>query len=595
NLQLYTSNNFISGYFTPTTTADGYLVVRSTSSTLSNNPVNGTNYTAGAALGNGTIVYNGTSAGFIDIGLSSSTQYYYFVFARNAICNGTLSYNTSTPLTGNSTTTGIAVQNIYYGNLHAHSSYSDGNADNTALTPLDNYNYAKNSLCLDFLGISDHNHATAGMQLSSWQLGLNQATAATTANFLALYGMEWGVISNGGHVLVYGSNGLIGWETNNYNVFVPKSNYLGTPETDGTTGLFRTLNTMGNNAFAVYAHPDFGDFNNIANSTFNATADSAVVGTAIASGVAFSTNTTYSDPPSSMGYIDYFNRMLSKGYRVAPTMDHDTHNTNFGRSNNNRLAVVMPALTSSNFYTAMRNRSFYATEDCDTRVQFFLNNQLMGSSVNGTTAPTLTAFVTDPTNLAATPTIRIMFGVPGTNVVATQLASVTGTNLVYTDFNLVAGTNGYYYLDITIGSARTISAPIWYRRDFNMSANNILLTTLLKPNKTVLLNWKALAPQGINNFVVERSTDGVNFTSLSIIEKNSNNNFDFVDASPISNLNYYRIKAIENNGKFLYSKVVAVPLVNNRQNSSIILAPGIYQTSYNDRNIILKVASTTEM
>jgi hypothetical protein len=43
--------------------------------------------------------------------------------------------------------------------------------------------------------------------------------------------MEWGVISNGGHVLVYGTNQLIGWETNNYNVYVPKSNYLGTPNT----------------------------------------------------------------------------------------------------------------------------------------------------------------------------------------------------------------------------------------------------------------------------------------------------------------------------------------------------------------------------
>lgn len=570
-LQLYASNNFVSGYFTPTSTADGYLVVRTTTSSLNTNPSNGINYTVGASLGNGTIVYNGTSTGFIDIGLNAFTPYHYFVFARNAVCNGTLSYNTTSPLVGNTTTTSIAVNNIYYGNLHAHSSYSDGNADNTALTPLDNYNYAKNSLCLDFLGISDHNHATAGMQLSSWQLGLNQAAAATTSNFLALYGMEWGVISNGGHVLVYGSPSLIGWETNNYNVFVPKSNYLGTPQTDGTTGLFRTLNNLGNNAFATYAHPDFSDFNNIANSAYNATADSAVVGSAVASGVAFSTNTTYSDPPSSMGYLDYFNRMLSKGYRLAPSMDHDSHNTNFGRSNNNRLAVLMPTLTNNNFYNAMRNRSFYATEDCDTKVQFFINNSIMGNSINGVIAPTLTAYVVDPTNMAATPTIKIMFGVPGTNVVATQLASFTATTFSYTDFYLPAGTTGYYYLDITIGTARTISAPIWYKRDFNVAANNINLTTLVKSNKTIVLNWNALAPQAIDDFVIERSADGVNFTNLGTTKNNGVNIFDFVDANPINGLNYYRIKATETNGKFWYSKTVAVPLINYAINSLQVL------------------------
>lgn len=571
NLNLYASHNFVSGFFTPTTTADGYLVVRSTSSTLNTNPSNGVNYTTPTTLGNGTIIYNGTSTGFIDIGLNASTPYFYFVFAKNSNCNGTISYNITSPLTSSTTTTGVAVNNIYYGNLHAHSSYSDGNADNTILTPSDNYAYAKNSLCLDFLGISDHNHATAGMQLSSWQLGINQATAATTNNFLALYGMEWGVISNGGHVLVYGSPSLIGWETNNYHVFVARSNYLGTPETNGTTGLFRLINGMANNSFAMYAHPDFSDYNNIANSAFNATADSAVVGTAVASGVAFSTNNTYSDPPSSMGHIDYFNRMLSKGYRIAPSMDHDSHNTNFGRSNNNRLAVVMPTLTNNNFYTAMRNRSFYATEDCDTRVQYFINNSIMGSSINGVVAPTLTAQVFDPTNMAATPTIRIMFGVPGNNVVATQLASFTGNTFSYTDFNLPAGTSGYYYLDITIGSARTISAPIWYRRDFNVATNKINLTTLVKANKTILLNWNILAPQNINEFVIERSVDGVNFSALNTLKNGGTNAFEHLDVQPINGLNYYRIKATETNGKFWYSQIVAVPLVNYATNSLFVL------------------------
>src|SRR5690606_11608017 len=100
--------------------------------------------------------------------------------------------------------------NYYFGNLHAHSSYSDGNRDSSTLTPIDDYTSAANSLCMDFLGISDHNHFTAtsnpGMLLAKYHQGLADAASFNAANpdFLALYGMEWGVQNNGGHVLIYG-------------------------------------------------------------------------------------------------------------------------------------------------------------------------------------------------------------------------------------------------------------------------------------------------------------------------------------------------------------------------------------------------------
>ena len=58
--------------------------------------------------------------------------------------------------------------NFYYGNLHAHSGYSDGNKDSVATgtsTPLRSYQFAAASLNFDFLGISEHNHSQAGMRL----------------------------------------------------------------------------------------------------------------------------------------------------------------------------------------------------------------------------------------------------------------------------------------------------------------------------------------------------------------------------------------------------------------------------------------------
>ncbi len=85
----------------------GYLVVRSTSSTLSSNPVNGTSYVAGAALGGGVVVSSANSTIFTATGLAPATLYYFFVFSYNTGGAGT-AYLTTSPLI-NSTTTGAAI------------------------------------------------------------------------------------------------------------------------------------------------------------------------------------------------------------------------------------------------------------------------------------------------------------------------------------------------------------------------------------------------------------------------------------------------------------------------------------------------------
>lgn len=66
-----------------TVAASGYLVVNSTSPTMSALPVDGVNYTVGTALGGGTVVSNSNSPTFNVSALNPGTQYYYFVFAYN--------------------------------------------------------------------------------------------------------------------------------------------------------------------------------------------------------------------------------------------------------------------------------------------------------------------------------------------------------------------------------------------------------------------------------------------------------------------------------------------------------------------------------
>lgn len=572
NLIFTAQTNLIHGFFNPVSNADGYLVVRSTNNSLSALPINGTTYTTNTSLGNGTIISNGNNLSFLSTNLNSGTTYYFYIFAYNDNCIGGPLYQTNAILTGSFTTPIVNPMNIYYGNLHAHSSYSDGNKDNANLTPADDYLFAKNSLCLDFLGISEHNHYTAsnnpGMLLSKYQLGVNQANTFTANNpsFLALYGMEWGTLTNGGHVLVYGIDSLMGWETingnPNYNIYVPQNDYL------SNVGLFRKINQFwNNNAFATLAHPSWSDFGNLANIAYSSRADSAVVGIALESGPAFSTNINYSEPGSSMSYLPYYQQLLAKGYHVGPTIDHDNHNTTFGRTAFTRTAVIAPNNTKTAFLTSMKNRRFYATQNCNTKVEFAIYGQTMGSIFSHAFAPAINVYAIDPANPNTVPEIKLMFGIPGSGLAASALLSINAYQLSFTDVNLNNNNTGYYYAEINIGNAKTITSPIWYTRNDNLVLSLIWEEfTATALNGKSLLNWAISNPKQVKHFEIERSDDGVNFKIIGRVNFNEKNSeYSFIDYQPSIDWNYYRIVEKNWNEVNFYSPIKAIRFIETNQ------------------------------
>jgi trimeric autotransporter adhesin len=586
NISFTASGNAIAGSFNAGTGCDGYLVIRSLNPTLSATPLNNTDYNIGDALGGGFVVSNNAEKSFLTTGLTPATTYYFYVFAFNKLCSGGTKYLTVNPLEGNTGTTSDPANNYYFGNLHAHSDYSDGNQDNPGYTPTDDYTYAMASQCMDYLGISEHNHYTSnnnpGNRLSTYGLGITQAVNFTTANpsFIALYGMEWGVISNGGHVLVYGDgmNNLWGWETgsggwgatNNYNDFITKSDY-----TSGT-GLFQTVNNnSATNTFASLAHPNDNDYGNLANTTYNAAFDAAVALTAVESGPSTSTNTTYSNPGSSMSYLWYYQKLLARGYHVAPAIDHDNHNTTFGRTTYSRSAVVAPALSKTQIISGFRNMHVYATQDCDTKVDFTLNTKIMGSSLVAAGAPVIAVNLTDVSTSTAGAVIKVMFGLPGSNVNATEIYSATGSSLQYVDNNLANLATGYYYIDITNGSSRIVTAPVWYTRaDLGALPVTFSSFTAQKQGKIVKLSWSTEQEINSSHFIIERSADGRNWQSIATMNAagNSSNHLEYTayDNLPLNGTSYYRIKQVDKDGRL---QVSVVRPVNFDKGYSITVAP----------------------
>ncbi len=344
----------------------------------------------------------------------------------------------------------------YFGNIHSQTSYSDGNKDSSSsgLTkPLQAYNYAKASQQIDFYGISDHNHQSAGMTSPShFHMGVADANAANAdGSFVALYGQEWGVISGGGHVIVYGCDSLMGWDTGDYDIYVAQSNYA---------NLWGKINARPG-SFAYLAHPQQTDYTNLFTSAYNSTADNAIIGMAARSGPAFSTNSTYSNPSTS-DYTARYQEALAQGYHLGIGLDHDTHNSVFGRQTAGRLAVLAPGLTRYNILSGIRNMHMYSTDDWNAQVDFNISNQPMGSIYAHAGSPTLNVTITDP-DVESTSSIKIYYGVPGSGSLPTVLTSNTGAStLTYTH----ATTNGsvyYYYAEITQADGDVLwTSPIWY-------------------------------------------------------------------------------------------------------------------------------------
>ena len=451
-----------------------------------------------------------------------------------------------------------AASNYYFGNLHAHSSYSDGNKDDVTKIPSDDYAFAKNSLCFDFLGISEHNHPAAGMSLADWQPGRNQAAASTTSTFVGLYGMEWGVISGGGHVIVYGMDSLIGWDAGQYQVYVPKSMYK------GTGGLFDILNRHGGNALAYLAHPNSTDYNDLLNGAYDLSADNAVVGTTVESGPAFSTNISYTEPGVSLSYISYYRNMLAKGYHVGPTIDHDNHNMTFGRTAKTRLVIMAPSLTESNLLTGMKNMRFYASQDCSAKINYTINGQAMGSIITNTGAPIISvnSITTNPVS-----SVLVMAGLPGSGAIATQITSSTNGNFTFTDNSLANLSQKYYYLEITeTDGTKIVTSPIWYtRNDASFKGEAPFITSFYTVNETdrVVLKWTTQSKENHEMFEVERSiNEGRTFETIGLIKsKEATNSFityGLPDMDPYAGIAYYRLIQKNINGAVNISDVRVV-------------------------------------
>lgn len=365
---------------------------------------------------------------------------------------------------------------IYLGNLHSQTNHSDGggalasctgaqNPQSAAFGPADAYAYAKGR-GLDFLMASEHNHMYDGSDATKttadpavakalYQSGLAAASKFNSANpgFLGMYGLEWGVINNGGHLNIFNATELLGWESNGSGQLLA--------DTQTTKNDYAALYTLMRQRGWVgqFNHPSSsGQF--IVNGTalgYTADGDQAMAMCEVLNTSAFSTNTSETETSRST-YEGACNKALEAGFHVAFSTNQDNHCANWGASYTNRTGVLIPngtALTSASMIAAIKARRVYATMDKDSQLILTGNGRMMGERITNSGSLKLVANFASGGGKTVS-SVRMYEGVPGRNGTVTQLSTTATTTTT------PAVGEHFYYAKVTQNDGKILwSAPIW--------------------------------------------------------------------------------------------------------------------------------------
>lgn len=78
----------------------------------------------------------------------------------------------------------------------------------------------------------------------------------------------------------------------------------------------------------------------------------------------------------------------------------------------------------------------------------------------------------------------------------------------------------------------------------------------------VLLQWATVSEVNSDRFIVERSADGVHFTALGTVNAFGNSSsridYNFTDATPLTGTGFYRLRMVDQDAQYQYSKTITV-------------------------------------
>ncbi|MFT4017373.1 MAG: T9SS type A sorting domain-containing protein, partial [Agriterribacter sp.] len=137
---------------------------------------------------------------------------------------------------------------------------------------------------------------------------------------------------------------------------------------------------------------------------------------------------------------------------------------------------------------------------------------------------------------------------------------IDNTSAQYTATNLTQHTQ--YRVVVQSGTCATATSAIAYMRVTGTLPIRNNSVTLSESNGTVIVQWATYDQSASAVYEVERSADGIHFTTIGSIPATANAGdiYKWTDANPAAGLLYYRVKEVLKDGDYHYSNIVSIRL-----------------------------------
>ena len=377
-------------------------------------------------------------------------------------------------------TVGQAQYQLYFGQLHSHTQYSDGAGSLDAAL-----DYVKNlpeSANVQFVAFTDHSNyfdttgaanpegALYDMSLATpysqetWNSYRSAVAAFNEANagsLVALAGFEMTWSGGPGHINTFNTPGIV---SRNNSTLNNKTDYA------GMRAYYALLSQQeGADSLSQFNHPGntFGTFGDFA--FWDPVIDSRMYMVEAGNG---------EGQIGAGGYYpsyEYYTMALDKGWHLAPTNNQDNHKGRWGNANDARDVILTDDFSEQGIYDALRAMRMYATEDKNLEIGYTVNGMLLGSSL--TEVPeklNIHVTVNDPDASDSISKVEVIVNSGKTAYTWDDPAVLATGDLSVTldpDYS-------YYYIRVTQGDGDlAVTAPVWVGETLKLGISDVTCGT----------------------------------------------------------------------------------------------------------------------
>ena len=367
---------------------------------------------------------------------------------------------------------------VYFGDLHNHTSYSDGSG-----TPAQAL-AAGEAAGFDFMAISDHSYAISD---SEWADTLSAVEAATDESFVALRGFEYTQGAEG-HINV--------WNSTRH---ATRTNVAGCTMCDYTPNLESGVTVRGfyewlvsTDNVGVDASGTIMQFNHPGWINFNDWKYHPEV-----SGIARLEEVGNGSGTSYVFSEEEFIRSLDYGWKLGATNNADTHSTQWGTNTDHRTGVLMPELTKNALLEALRARRTFASEDKNFNLGMKANGAWMGSEIANSGTITFDITGLDPDG--ELPALVELITDQGKTLESTVPTAASFT--WQPQINVSTGVH-YFYVKVTQADGdKIVTSPVW-----TMGTEDISITDITIQPTIPTIHSASLLSVRVTNRVAEPRT-----------------------------------------------------------------------------------------